>query len=66
MACVVRQYRVGQVAEIFSVSIREIWRMVARQELAAPAKIGRCAVWLESDLADFQARLQAQRERRGV
>jgi hypothetical protein len=66
MASVLRQYRVGEVANVLSLSVREVWRLVARQELTPPAKIGRCSVWFESDIADFQARLLSQRERRGA
>jgi predicted DNA-binding transcriptional regulator AlpA len=62
----VRQYRAVQVAELLSVSVREVWRLVARGELAQPVKIGRCAVWFESDVVEFQARLRAQRERKAA
>jgi predicted DNA-binding transcriptional regulator AlpA len=64
MASVLRQYRVREVANMLSLSVREVWRLVARQELTAPVKIGRCSVWFESDIVDFQARLLAQRDRR--
>jgi predicted DNA-binding transcriptional regulator AlpA len=64
MASVLRQYRVAEVASLLSLSVREVWRLVAKEELTAPVKIGRCSVWFESDIADFQARLLAQRERR--
>jgi len=66
MASVLRQYRVGEVADLLSLSVREVWRLVARQELTAPVKIGRCSVWFESDIADFQGHLRTQRERRTV
>lgn len=58
----VRQYRARQVAELLSVSVREVWRLVATGQLPAPAKIGRCSVWLDSDISEFQERLRAQRE----
>jgi len=61
-----RQFRVKQLADMFTVSVREVWRLVARGELAQPVKIGRCSVWFESDIVDFQARLQTQRQRRAV
>jgi predicted DNA-binding transcriptional regulator AlpA len=63
MASVLRQYRVREVANVLSLSVREVWRLVARQELTPPVKIGRCSVWFESDITDFQARLLTQRER---
>ena len=58
-----RQFRVKQLAEMFTVSVREVWRLVARGELAQPVKIGRCSVWFESDIVELQARLRVQRER---
>ena len=58
-----RQFRIKQVAEMFTVSVREVWRLVARGELARPVKIGRCSVWFESDIVELQARLRTQRER---
>lgn len=61
-----RQYRVGGVAEFLSLSVREVWRLVARGDLAPPMKIGRCAVWFESDIIEFQMRLRAQRERKAA
>jgi predicted DNA-binding transcriptional regulator AlpA len=64
MASVLRQYRVREVAQLLSLSVREVWRLVAKEELTPPVKIGRCSVWFESDIADFQARLLSQRERR--
>ena len=59
-----RQYRARDVAALFSISEREVWRLVARSLLATPVKIGRCSVWLESDLVEFQMRLREQRERK--
>ena len=61
-----RQFRVTQLAEMFTVSVREVWRLVARGELAQPVKIGRCSVWFESDVIELQTRLRAQRERKTV
>ena len=59
-----RNYRVRDVADLFTLSEREVWRLVARGVLAAPVKIGRCSVWFESDLSELQTRLRAQRERK--
>jgi excisionase family DNA binding protein len=61
-----RHYRVKQVAELLNVSAREVWRLVARGELPSPVKIGRCSVWFESDIVEFQMQLRAQRERRAA
>lgn len=61
-----RHYRVKQVAEFLNVSVREVWRLVARGELPPPVKIGRCSVWFESDIVEFQMQLRAQRERRAA
>jgi len=62
----VRQFRVKQVAEFLSLSVREIWRLVAEGDFPPPIKIGRCSIWFESDIIDFQMRLRAQRERTTV
>jgi excisionase family DNA binding protein len=66
MSAAVRQYRVREVAELLSLSVRNVWRLVADGRLAAPVKIGRCSVWFESDIIDFQTNLRAQRERRAA
>jgi len=64
MESVVRLYRVDQVSDLLGISVREVWRLVAKRDLAAPLKIGRCSVWPQSDIAEFQTNLRAQRERR--
>jgi predicted DNA-binding transcriptional regulator AlpA len=66
MNSAVRQFRIKQVAEFLSLSVREIWRLVAEGNLPPPVKIGRCSIWFESDIIDFQMRLRAQRERTTV
>ena len=58
-----RQFRVNEVAQLLGLSIREVWRLVSRGVLTAPVKIGRCSVWFESDIIEFQVRLRSQRER---
>ena len=58
-----RQFRVKQVAEFLSLSVREIFRLVAEGSFPPPIKIGRCSIWFESDIIEFQMRLRAQRER---
>lgn len=64
MSELLRQYRVRQVAELLSLSVRKVWRLVANGELAPPVKIGRCSVWFDSDISEFQMRLRAERERK--
>jgi predicted DNA-binding transcriptional regulator AlpA len=61
-----RHFRVNQVADLLNVSVRKVWRLVAMGELPPPVKIGRCSVWFESDIVEFQMRLRAQRERRAA
>jgi len=62
----VRQFRVKQVAEFLSLSVREIWRLVADGSFPPPIKIGRCSIWFESDIIEFQMKLRAQRERKAA
>lgn len=66
MSGVLRQYRVREVAGLLSLSVRNVWRLVAEGKLAAPAKIGRCSVWFESDIIEFQMHLRADRGRRAT
>jgi predicted DNA-binding transcriptional regulator AlpA len=61
-----RHYRANDVAALLNVSVREVWRLLARGELHPPVKIGRCSIWFESDIVEFQMRLRAQRERRAA
>jgi predicted DNA-binding transcriptional regulator AlpA len=66
MNVALRQYRVTQMAAFLSLSVREVWRLVSEGKLAAPVKIGRCSVWFESDIVEFQTRLREQRQRRSL
>ena len=59
-----RLYRVGEVAALHAVSVRKVWRLVAEGILPQPVKIGRCSVWFDSDISEFQMRLRSQRERK--
>ena len=61
-----RQFRVDEVAELLGLSTREVWRLAGRGDLTAPVKIGRCSMWFESDIIEFQTRLRSQRERTAV
>ena len=58
----IRQYRIKEVAQLLTISEREVWRLSAKGELPPPVKIGRCSAWFESDLVEFQTRLRAQRK----
>ena len=66
MSAAVRQYRASEISSLLGVSVREVWRLVSAGKLAAPAKIGRCSVWFESDIVEFQTNLRAERERRAA
>ena len=59
-----RLYRVRDVAELLTLSVREVWRLVAKGVLPQPVKIGRCSVWFDSDISEFEKRLREQRERK--
>jgi predicted DNA-binding transcriptional regulator AlpA len=59
-----RLFRVREVAALHAVSVRKVWRLVAEGMLPQPVKIGRCSVWFDSDISEFQKRLRAQRERK--
>ena len=59
-----RLYRVRDVAELLTLSVREVWRLVAKGILPQPVKIGRCSVWFDSDISEFEKRLREQRERK--
>ena len=61
-----RHFRVKQVAEFLSLSVREIFRLVAEGSFPPPIKIGRCSIWFESDIIEFQMRLRSQRERKAA
>lgn len=61
-----RLYRAGDVAEVLTLSVREVWRLVAEGMLPPPVKIGRCSVWFDSDISEFQMRLREQRERKQI
>lgn len=60
-AVAVRQFQAKELAALLSISVREVWRLVAKGDLAQPVKIGRCSRWFESDVVELQARLREQR-----
>jgi predicted DNA-binding transcriptional regulator AlpA len=50
--------RVEIVAEQLGISDRGVWRGVARGDLPAPVKIGRCSRWFASDVLAYQDKLR--------
>jgi excisionase family DNA binding protein len=50
--------RVEEVATLLGVSVRTVWRLVSRGELARPVAMGRCRRWFRSDVDDFLAALR--------
>jgi predicted DNA-binding transcriptional regulator AlpA len=54
---------IKSVARQLSISLRGVWRAVARQELARPVKIGRCTRWFTSDVESLRQALKRQRGR---
>lgn len=49
------------IAAALCISVRNVWRLVARGELPKPVKIGRSARWFETDLAEYQEKLRNSR-----
>ena len=56
---------VKRVAEHFDMSIRGVWRAVARGDLVPPIKIGRCARWSVADVQRFERILLSRRGNAG-
>jgi len=52
---------VKRIAEHFDMSIRGVWRAVARGDLVPPIKIGRCARWSVADVQRFEQILLSRR-----
>jgi len=50
-------------AKIFYISRRGVWRAVARGELAPPVKIGRCSRWFPADVEAFEQLLLERRSK---
>ena len=48
-------------ARRFKISVRGVWRLVARGELQQPVKIGRCSRWFPADVAKFEKALANRR-----
>ena len=48
-----RLLSVKKVAEVFDLSVRQIWRLVAAQQFPQPLRIGHAARWRWSDLQSY-------------
>jgi predicted DNA-binding transcriptional regulator AlpA len=53
---------IKEVAEVFSISVREVWRKVDRGALPRPLKIGRLRRWLASEIQKVIELLKQQRD----
>jgi predicted DNA-binding transcriptional regulator AlpA len=62
MVTVPRLIDAEQVAGILVISERHLGRLVHSGEFPKPIKIGACARWQASDVADYLERLRARRE----
>jgi len=52
---------VSVAASRLNISVRSLYRLVSRQELASPLKVGRSSKLCESDLAAYVQKLKDQR-----
>ena len=50
-----------KVADKLDCSTRTVWRLVARQELAAPIHVGGNARWFRKDIGEYMAGATAER-----
>lgn len=57
-----RMLSVKEVAEVFSISVREVWRKVDRGDLPRPVKVGRLCRWLGTEIHKVIERLKQQRD----
>ena len=55
--------RITAVAEVLDISVRQVWRLIAQDELPRPVRIGRSSKLFVSDLENYMARLKSQRRR---
>lgn len=58
-----RLLRLKQVLEIVPVSKSTWWSWVADSKAPAPIKLGRCTCWRYSDIMDFIAEREGNREK---
>ena len=52
---------VKKVAEMFDLSVRQIWRLVAAQQFPQPVHVGHAARWRWSDIEGYMQQLKEQR-----
>ena len=57
-----RLLSIGQVAEILTVSVRTVWRLVAAQALQKPVLVGASRRWLPSDVQNYIEKIRKQRD----
>ena len=48
-------------ADQLDISVRGLYRLIARREIAVPVKVGGSSKLFESDLDDYKARLKSRR-----
>ena len=55
--------RVNEVAQMFAVSVREVWRLVAGGIIPQPIKLGpKTTRWLKSEICEFLEALKKRRK----
>jgi len=59
-----RLMKVEEVATMLCVSVRFVWRLVARGNLKRPVRLGRACRWVYSDVLAYVAQLKGERDRR--
>lgn len=52
---------IKQVASMFDISQRAVWRLVAKGELPSPVKVGKLSKWFISDIDSIFEKLKSQR-----
>lgn len=52
---------IREAAERIRISVREVYRLIAKSELPKPIKVGRASRLFESDIKEYLERLRRQR-----
>jgi len=55
-----------EAAKILNISVHALYRLMARQELPPPVKVGGSSKLFESDITTYQERLRASRKKTGI